>query len=140
MLSSYAALFFTVALLVTTTYFILGGLPLLILDHATPLDGRFIRRFFEVYCTAALVAAIGASVSYAFSGFFGFTLGTAAIALVVTIFRRTIIPGMQKWAEKIHHSDDTGAIRAFRLTHASALLINLVQLFVLVWGVLQLPL
>lgn len=139
MLSIYAALFFTVALLVTTTYFIMGGLPLLILDHSTPLDGRFIQRFFEVYCTAARVAAIGAAISYAVSGFFWFTLGTGAIALVVTGFRRTIIPGMQKFAERIQLNDST-AVRSFRLTHSAALLINLIQLIALVWGVLQLPL
>ena len=139
MWSLYAALFFTVALLVTTTYFILGGLPLLILDHSTPVDGRFIRRFFEVYCTTALVAAAGASISYAFSGLFAFMLGTAAIALVVTAFKKTIIPGMQRFADSIE-DDDANAIRAFRLTHAAALLINLAQLVVLVWGVLKLPL
>lgn len=139
MWSIYAALFFTVALLVTTTYFILGGLPLLILDHSTPVDGRFIRRFFEVYCTAALVASAGASISYAFSGFFAFMLGTAAIGLVVTGFKTTIIPGMQKFADRIQEHDSK-AIRAFRLTHAAALLINLAQLVVLVWGVLNLPL
>jgi len=31
-----AALAFTVALLVTTTYFILGSIPLLVLKHDTP--------------------------------------------------------------------------------------------------------
>ena len=139
MLSIYAALFFTVALLVTTTYFILGGLPLLVLDHSTPLDGRFIRRFFEVYCTSAQVAAVGASVSYAFSGYFGFTLGTAAIALVVTGFRRTILPGMEKFAARIAHNE-ARAVRSFRLTHSAALMINLMQLVVLAWGVLQLSL
>lgn len=44
-----AALFFTVVLLVTTAYFLMGGLPLLVLQHDTPLDGRFIRRFFDIY-------------------------------------------------------------------------------------------
>ena len=48
MLSTYIALFFTVVLLVTTAYFIMGGIPLLILAHDTPLDGRFVRRFFEI--------------------------------------------------------------------------------------------
>lgn len=49
--SLYAALFFTVALLVTTTYFIMGGLPLLILDHSTPLDGRFVKRISRLIAT-----------------------------------------------------------------------------------------
>ena len=63
----------------------MGGLPLLILDHSTPLDGRFIRRF---------------------SGFFWFTLGTEAIALVFTGFRRTIIRGLQT-AGFVHASQCT---------------------------------
>ena len=36
-----AALFFTVVLLVMTTYFIMGSIPLLVLKHDTPLDARF---------------------------------------------------------------------------------------------------
>ena len=44
-----AALFFTVALLVTTAYFILGSVPLLILKHDTPKDSRFVRGFFNTY-------------------------------------------------------------------------------------------
>lgn len=137
MYSLYAALFFTVALLVTTTYFIMGGLPLLILDHSTPLDGRFVKRFFEIYCHAALVTAAGATLSYAMAGFAAFALGTASIALVVVIFRNTIIPTLQRLALQIQH-EQPGAIRTFRQIHASALLINLMQLVVLVWGVLQL--
>ena len=43
-----AALVFTVALLVTTAYFMMGSLPLLILKHDTPVDARFIRGFFNV--------------------------------------------------------------------------------------------
>ena len=34
---TFAALGFTVALLVTTAYFLMGGLPLLILKHDTPV-------------------------------------------------------------------------------------------------------
>ena len=36
-----AALIFTVALLVTTAYFLMGSVPLLILKHDTVLDARF---------------------------------------------------------------------------------------------------
>ena len=41
-----AALVFTVALLVITTYFIFGSVPLLILKHDTPMDSRFVQGFF----------------------------------------------------------------------------------------------
>ena len=64
MLSSalYASFFFTVALLVTTAYFLMGGLPLLTLKHDTPLDARFVRGFFNVYYRAAFWASLGAFV------------------------------------------------------------------------------
>ena len=64
MLSSalYASFFFTVALLVTTAYFLMGGLPLLTLKHDTPLDARFVQGFFNVYYRAAFWASLGAFV------------------------------------------------------------------------------
>lgn len=49
-----AALFFTVALLVTTLYLILGAIPLLVLKHDTLLDARFVRGFFNLYYAARL--------------------------------------------------------------------------------------
>ena len=58
----YASFFFTVALLVTTAYFLMGGLPLLTLKHDTPLDARFVRGFFNVYYRAAFWASLGAFV------------------------------------------------------------------------------
>ncbi len=76
MLSSalYASFFFTVALLVTTAYFLMGGLPLLTLKHDTPLDARFVRGFFNVYYRAAFWASLGAFVSYALWGRYPFAL------------------------------------------------------------------
>lgn len=139
MISIYASLFFTVAMLVTTTYFIMGGLPLLILDHDTPLDGRFIRRFFEIYCTLALMAAVGATLSYALAGWTGYSLGAACIVGIVSVYRRTILPAMDRLTRQIQ-GHDPKAIRLFRVTHSLALLVNLLQLVVLVWGVVQLSL
>src|SRR6185436_2956148 len=77
-----AALFFTVALLVTTTYFILGSIPLLVLKHDTPLDARFIRAFFNIYYRAALVTASATSISYALAGRPALATGAALLALL----------------------------------------------------------
>lgn len=139
MYSIYASLFFTVAMLVTTTYFIMGGLPLLILDHDTPLDGRFIRRFFEIYCTLAFAAAAGATLSYSLAGWYGYALGAGCILGIVSVYRRTILPAMARLTSQIQ-GHDPKAIRRFRATHSLALLVNLAQLIVLVWGVVNLPL
>ena len=129
----YAALCFTVVLLVTTAYFLMGGLPLLILKHDTPLDAKFIRGFFNIYSKAAFFAAAGASASYALSGRPGFALGVAAIALVVVVLRRRLIPAMEQLGAQIQTSD-ASAIQSFRRVHSAALLVNLAQLVALVWG------
>jgi hypothetical protein len=133
----YGAFFFTVALLVTTTYFLLGGLPLLVLQHDVALDARFIRGFFNVYYRAAFWAALGACVSYALWGRFAFALGAAAMAVVATVLKRHLLPAMQQLGVEIE-ANDGGAIQRFRRLHAAALLINLAQLAVLVWGTIQL--
>jgi hypothetical protein len=133
----YGAFFFTVVLLVTTAYFLLGGLPLLVLKHDVPLDARFIRAFFNVYYRAAFWAATGAAISYAFLGRFAFAVGAAAIAGLATLLRKFMLEAMQQVAAQIE-ANASGAIERFRRMHGAALLINVVQLVVLVWGTIQL--
>jgi hypothetical protein len=133
----YPALFFTVVLLVTTAYFLLGGLPLLILQHDAPLDARFVRGFFNVYCKAAFWASLGAAVSYALWGRIGFAFGAAGLAAVAVVLRVKLLPAMQQLGSQIEANGD-GAVRRFRRAHGAALLVNLVQLVVVVWGTIQL--
>ena len=136
MTSTYIALFFTVVLLVTTAYFIMGGIPLLILAHDTPLDGRFVRRFFEIYYSAVLLGSAGATLSYAFWGRPLFAAGAAGIALAVLLLRRVILSAMTRLSSSIQ-AQDPGAVAGFRKVHALALCINLMQLVLIVWGVLN---
>jgi hypothetical protein len=138
-LPGYVALFFTVVLLVTTAYFLMGGLPLLILTHDTPVDQRFIQRFFDIYYRAVIFAAVGAAVSYALWGRVLFAVGAAAIATIAVLLRRRILPAMEHIAAQIQ-ANDTSAIRSFRKVHSAALLVNLTQLVTLVWGVTKLSL
>jgi hypothetical protein len=135
----YPALFFTVAMLVTTAYFFAGGLPLLILKHDTALDARFVRGFFSVYYKASIGTSLGACASYALWGRFAFAMGAAALVIVALLLRRSLLPVMQQLGAQIP-SDGDGAIRRFRRVHATALLVNLVQLIVLVWGITKLSL
>lgn len=135
----YPAFFFTVVLLVTTAYFLLGGLPLLVLKHDVPLDARFIRAFFNVYYKAAFWASVGACASYVLWGRPGFAIGAAALAGLATLLRRYLLPAMQQLGARIDASEED-AIQRFRRVHGTALLINLGQLVVLVWGTLQLSL
>lgn len=135
----YPAIFFTVAMLVTTTYFMMGGLPLLILKHDTPLDAGFVQGFFNVYCKASLLTALGASVSYVLWGRPAFAAGAVAYVLIAIAIRRRLLPAMQRLGAMIQESE-AATIRQFRKVHAFALSINLVQLVVLVWGTTQLSL
>jgi hypothetical protein len=110
------ALFFTVALLVTTLYFILGSIPLLVLKHDTPLDARFVRGFFNIYYGAAV-----------------FTAGAAVLAGLAVVLRKKIIPRMEALGAGIQ-SSQMDAIPGFRRTHVAAIAINILQLVVIVWS------
>lgn len=132
----YPALFFTVALLVTTAYFLMGGLPLLVLKHDSSLDARFIRGFFNIYYQAAFFTAIGACVSFAALGRASFSVGAAALALLVVLLRRKLIPAMDQLAAQMQTSESE-AIQKFRRIHSAALLINVGQLILLVWALLK---
>ena len=128
-----AALFFTVALLVTTLYFILGSIPLLILKHDTPLDARFVRGFFNVYYRGALFTAGATALSYAFAGRVGLAAGATALAVLAVVLRRKIIPKMEALGAQIQ-SEGMDAVPGFRRTHVTAIAINVLQLVVIVWS------
>ena len=135
--SLIAALFFTVALLAVTTYFILGSLPLLILKHDTPLDSRFIRGFFNIYYLAATFTASATALSYAFAGRAVFAAGAAALALLAALLRRTVIPKMDSLRGQMQVSESS-AIPGFRRMHVVAILINVAQLGLIVWSLVAL--
>ncbi|HZF82494.1 MAG TPA: hypothetical protein VE084_03290 [Burkholderiaceae bacterium] len=132
-----AALFFTVALLVTTAYFIMGAIPLLILRHDTPLDARFVRGFFNVYYRAAFITASATALSYAIAGHPGVACGAAALALVALLLRRRVIPSMDALGSRIQ-GDFMDAIPGFRKLHVWAILINIAQLVAIVWSLIAL--
>ena len=121
------ALFFTVALLAITAYFLLGSVPLLILKHDNPVDSRFIRSFYITYFRMAFVAAVGTAASYALASRTGFAVGAAAIATLTLVLRARLIPRMDRLGIQIQ-GQDAIAIPEFRRIHKSAILINTVQL------------
>jgi hypothetical protein len=131
----FAALGFTVALLVTTAYFIMGSIPLLILKHDSPLDARFVRGFFNIYYVAAFVSAAATAASYALAGRFGVALGAAALALLAMVLRKKVIPRMDSLVAEIE-SNYMDAIPGFRRTHITAILINVGQLALIVWSLI----
>jgi len=128
-----AALFFTVALLVTHAYFLLGSVPLLILKHDTPMDARFVRGFFNTYYLAAMYTASATAVSLTLSGRLALAAGAATLALLAAVLRRTIIPKMDSLRAQMPASE-TNTIPEFRRMHVAAILANLAQLVLIVWS------
>ena len=136
MVPSYSNLFavlFTVALLCVTAYFLLGSVPLLVLKHDTPVDSNFIRSFFNTYYLVAIFVGTAAALSYAFSNRPWFAVGAAAIAILSTVLRRTVITKMDSLRTQIK-TDDIEAIPEFRKTHLTAIAISLIQLVVVIWS------
>jgi hypothetical protein len=122
------ALFFTVALLAVTVYFLLGSLPLwLVLNHDNPVDAGFIRSFYTTYYRFALVTAVGTAICYALAHRTALATGASAIAVMTVWLRAKFLPKMAQLAPLIQ-SDGALAIAAFRKIHRSALLINTGQL------------
>lgn len=130
-----AALFFTVALLVTHAYFLLGSVPLLILKHDTPMDARFVRGFFNTYYLAAMYTASATAVSLALSGRLALAAGAATLALLAALLRRTIIPKMDSLRAQMPASE-ANTIPEFRRMHVAAILANLAQLVLIVWSLI----
>jgi hypothetical protein len=131
---------FTVAMLCVSVYFLLGSVPLLILKHDTPLDGRFIRSFFNLYYRMAAFVAGAAMLTYALSSRPWFAVGAATIAVLSVMLRRTVIAKMdllQKQIQSQIQATDIEAIPEFRKIHFRAILISLVQLVVVVWSLFQ---
>ena len=130
-----AALFFTVALLVTTAYFLLGSVPLLVLKHDTPMDARFVRGFFNTYYLAAMATASATALSYALAGRPLAAAGAAALALLAASMRRTLVPKMDALRVQIQDNDASG-ITAFRRLHLLAIGLTLAQLVFIVWSLI----
>ena len=125
------ALFFTVALLAITAYFLMGSLPLLVLKHDTPMDSRFVRGFFDTYYLAATIAAGAAALSYALAGRLVIAAGAAVVGLAAGALRRAVIPRMDALRAQMQTSEAT-AVTGFRRMHLTAILVNLALLVVTV--------
>lgn len=132
-----AGLFFTVVTLVITGYFILGSIPLLVLKHDTPLDGKFVRGFFNTYYLLALPVTVATALSYAVAGRYVLSAGAAVLALLAIVLRRQIIAGMDALRAQIETSGSQ-AITRFRQLHVAAIALNIAQLAVMVWGLIAL--
>jgi hypothetical protein len=129
--ASHAALLFTVLSLATRAYFVLGGLPLLILKHDVPLDARFVCSFFRLAYRLAFVTAAGLAVSHALSGQRWLTAGATGLVLVALGERSLLVPAMRMQGDGIQR-DDPVAIRRFRRLHSTVLAILVVEVLLII--------
>ena len=110
------ALFFTVALFVTSAYFLLGSVPLLVLKHDTPLDARFVRGFYNTYYLAAMSTAGATALSFLVAGWVLVGAGAAGLGLMAAWMRRSVIPKMDVLRTEIQRNP-AQAISTFRRWH-----------------------
>jgi hypothetical protein len=117
-------------------YFLMGSLPLLILNHDTPLDARFIRGFFRLYYLAVMCTGTLAASAYVYAGSLGYAAGVAAIVVLAVILRAAVLPHMDALRTRIENADAV-AIAEFRRIHITGMAVNFVQLATLIWGLFR---
>ena len=121
------ALISTVALLVWMGFFMMGSLPLLILKHDTPLDSRFIRGLFNLYCMALMITATVGALSFALAGQPTIAVAVGCVAAFGLAGRHWFVA----WMDAVRSTmtpDDSAAIRRFRRLHIAGMLLNVVLL------------
>jgi len=122
------SLFFTVAMLAVTTYFLFGSIPLLVLKHDNNMDSKFIRAFYITYFKIAIVVSTAAAISYAAALRPLMTLLASTIAILTLVLRFKFIPQMDRFGSAIREDNNLMAIPQFRKIHKTAITLNLAQL------------
>jgi len=133
MLTNVAALATIVILLVWMGFFALSSLPLLVLNHDTPLDARFIRRWFEVYYKVLIVASAIGILGQAVAARIVPTLAMMVVCALAFFSKRHILSGMDRLRETMTPTDVEG-IRRFRQLHIAGMASNVVQLIIICIG------
>jgi len=121
------AMFFTVLLLISMGFFMMGSLPLLVLKHDTPLDARFIRGLFDVYYKALMIIALLGATCYVLAGRPTMALVVGCVGLLGVAGRQWFITRMDNLRENMT-ADDRVSIRGFRRLHIAGMLLNVALL------------
>lgn len=131
---TYVSVYATIALLLMWMgFFMLSSLPLLVLEHDTPLDARFIRGLFDVYYKAVMAAAAAGLIAHGLAHRPGTALGMAIVGGLAWGSRRVILGRMDALRATMTPAD-TQAIRQFRRLHISGMVLNVVQLVTICVG------
>jgi len=126
--ANQVSLFFTVAMLAVTVYFLFGSIPLLILKHDNNMDSKFIRSFYITYFKFAIVVSTAAAISYAAAFRPIQAMGAFAIAILTLVLRFKLIPQLEQRGSEIREDRNLMAIPEFRKIHRNAITLNFAQL------------
>jgi hypothetical protein len=126
--ANQVSLFFTVAMLAVTAYFLFGSIPLLILKHDNNIDSKFIRSFYITYFKFAIVVSTAAAISYAAAFRPIQAMGAFAIAILTLVLRFKLIPQLEQRGSEIREDRNLMAIPEFRKIHRNAITLNFAQL------------
>ena len=126
--ANQVSLFFTVAMLAVTSYFLFGSIPLLILKHDNNMDSKFIRSFYITYFKFAIVVSTAAAISYAAAFRPIQAMGAFAIAILTLVLRFKLIPQLEQRGSEIREDRNLMAIPEFRKIHRNAITLNFAQL------------
>ncbi len=135
------ALVSLVAVLFSMTLFMMSSLPLLILKHDTPMDGRFIQAVFNLYYQAVfnlyyqavMLTSVVAACSYALIGQPLVGVGLSLVAALAFGLRRWVTARMEFLRARIE-AGEAAAIRKFRQLHGAGMAVNVAQLVSIVWS------
>ena len=127
------ALVSLVAVLFSMTLFMMSSLPLLILKHDTPMDGRFIQAVFNLYYQAVMLTSVVAAWSYALIGQPLVSVGLSLVAALAFGLRRWVTARMELLRARIE-AGEAAAIRKFRQLHGAGMAVNVAQLVSIVWS------
>ncbi|MES2975855.1 MAG: hypothetical protein V4757_19715 [Pseudomonadota bacterium] len=121
------ALFFTVLLLISMGFFMMGSLPLLVLKHDTPLDARFIRGLFDVYYKALMTTATLGAFCYVFAERPTMAVVLGCVAVLGVAGRQWFVTRMDG-LRSIMTAGDRASIRSFRQLHIAGMVLNVALL------------
>ena len=117
------AFFFTVLMIISMGFFMMGSLPLLVLKHDTPLDASFIRGLFNVYYKAVVVTGSIGALCYMAAERPTMALTLGCFAMLGVAGRHWFISRMDR-VRSVMTAEDREAIRGFRRLHITGMLVN----------------
>ena len=121
-----------VGLLIWMGYFVIGGSPLLILKHDTPVDARFIRGFFDVHYRVLMsISAVGA-LSFTLADRRFLAAAMACVTLIGFAARLVIVSRMDRIRSALT-ATDARAIKKFRRLHVAGIMLDVFYLVGFVW-------